>query len=500
MLIGERCKSHLVKLRARCRACTCRVLMGVCRSLHFSFSLTSSYRMNYTSDEGSEAEVIDEIDDETQCTSQPQSETEFWSDARFPAQTVARDTQGFMTQTAFDAYFLNASKPSRTSSNVFSDLVAPLSVEEFAEVIKRVSTEVKESGKVLWQDETTRKTYFSQYFTELQEGFNLLFYGYGSKRDVLNSFAKTISARKGHVVVVNGFHPDFAFKDLLNAIEQIPAFQDILNTGASSVEAQTQRIYDFFLPPSDESHPTRDLYLVVHNIEGPAFRKGKAKSCLSLLALNPRIHIIASVDHINAHLRWTFGEVFARKTALSNSSKGLGGTKVPRKGFAWLWHDLTTLAPYDFELAYADPTSIAGASAIRGGRARADAIGAQGMSGGFVNETAARHILASVTQKARKLFILLGTKQLEIMADEANANASAAAPPESAYDYNRLFNAARDNFIATNDTALRSLLSEFKDHALVVSTSSGTATETLWIAMRKDALAKIIAEVRQQES
>lgn len=466
--------------------------------------------MDYRSDHTSEAEDIEEeYDDETQYTSRATSEAEFWSDARFPEQTVVRESQGFMTQTAFDAYFLNASKTSKTSSNVFSDLVLPLAVEEFAETIKRVSAEVRQSGKVLWQDEHTRKAYFAQYFTELQEGFNLLFYGYGSKRDVLNAFAKDISTRKGHVVVVNGFNPEFTFKDLLNAIEQIPLLQSASNMGSSSIEAQTQRIYDFFSSLSYDKSQTRtrrDLYLVIHNIEGSALRRAKAKSCLSLLAMNPHIHIIASVDHVNAHLRWTFSEVFARKSTpgLSPASSSSARTDIPRRGFAWLWHDLTTLAPYDFELAYADPTSISGASAMRGGRARMDAIGA-GQGSGLVTETAARHILASVTQKARKLFILLGTKQLEIMADENNANANAnlnaagGAPPESAFDYNRLFNAARDNFIATNDTALRSLLSEFKDHALVVSTSSGTATETLWIAMRRDALTKIIQELKQQE-
>ncbi|OJT04904.1 hypothetical protein TRAPUB_4331 [Trametes pubescens] len=36
-----------------------------------------------------------------------------------------------------------------------------------------------------------------------------------------------------------------------------------------------------------------------------------------------------------------------------------------------LWHNLTTLAPYDFEFAYADPTVLTGASALRGVRAPA---------------------------------------------------------------------------------------------------------------------------------
>ena len=34
-------------------------------------------------------------------------------------------------------------------------------------------------------------------------------------------------------------------------------------------------------------------------------------------------------------------------------------------------------------------------------------------------KTAAQHVLASMTQKAKKLFVLLGTQQLEVM-DELN--------------------------------------------------------------------------------
>ena len=34
---------------------------------------------------------------------------------------------------------------------------------------------------------------------------------------------------------------------------------------------------------------------------------------------------------------------------------------VPSRGFSWLWHGLTTLVAYDFELAFADRSSLSGA-------------------------------------------------------------------------------------------------------------------------------------------
>jgi len=109
-----------------------------------------------------------------------------------------------------------------------------------------------------------------------------------------------------------------------------------------------------------------------------------------------------------------------------------------------------------------------------------------------MSETAAQHILASVTQKAKRLFGLLGTRQIESM-DEASEVAGDNAQ-QYALGYDMLFSAARDNFIATNDTAMRSLLGEFRDHGLVLSSAQGASGggEVLWIPLRKERLTKIL--------
>lgn len=45
------------------------------------------------------------------------------------------------------------------------------------------------------------------------------------------------------------------------------------------------------------------LYLIIHNIDGIMLRSNKAQNILAHLATIPNIHILASVDHINAPLR-----------------------------------------------------------------------------------------------------------------------------------------------------------------------------------------------------
>ncbi|KAI0355054.1 origin recognition complex subunit 2, partial [Trametes cingulata] len=484
-------------------------------------------------------------------------------------------TQGFATHTAFDAYFQLASKPARTSANVFSALVPPLTPSAAAAALAShrarslpshlPSQPHLQPHKQLWTDARLRTATYRRFRTELAEGFSLLLYGCGSKRAWLNGFAAWLAEEaRAHVVVANGFQPGFALRDLVGAVERVPGVLGGegeassgagAGAGAGGLDAQVQRIHAFFSRPSPspsssspsstpaasssraDPNPHQDLdadadepphlYIIIHNIESAAFRAPKARAALALLALAPRIHLCASFDHVvGAPLRWSTSELFARKpppasgaaASASDSRDGwrAGAYAPPKRGFAWLWHDVTTLAPYDAELAYADPTSVTGASALRGARASASATlaaggagtGAGGGGGGVVTETAARHVLASVTQKAKKLFVLLGTKQLEVM--DAPAGASAAegqdkggegeggeGAGEGAYDYDRLFAAARDNFVAQNDTALRALLREFRDHGLVVTTATpgGGGGEALWIPMRREALLKVVADL-----
>ena len=138
-----------------------------------------------------------------------------------------------------------------------------------------------------------------------------------------------------------------------------------------------------------------------------------------------------------------------------------------------------------------------------GGGGLAESTGMGGGGGGvkMMTETAARHVLAAVTQRARTLFILMGRRQLDALADNAGGGGVGIVEPttpaeavEVAVPYDTLFNLARDNFVATNDTALRALLGEFRDHGLVVTVGTGVmgSGEMLWIPLRKERLTKLL--------
>lgn len=51
------------------------------------------------------------------------------------------------------------------------------------------------------------------------------------------------------------------------------------------------------------NNPNDRLYLLIHNIDGIMLRSNKAQNALASLAAVSNIHVIASVDHINAPLR-----------------------------------------------------------------------------------------------------------------------------------------------------------------------------------------------------
>ena len=383
--------------------------------------------------------------------------------------------------TSFDQYFALNHKPTRTSSNVFFNVMTPLTAQEYTSAIGRTAR--KELLALPWH-RGSRDLLFSRFLVQLGEGFNLLLYGAGSKREILNDLARRINRGRNDVIVVNAFNPNFSIKDLLVSIESIPMLQEFSAQIGSGTEAQTRRIHKFYSAAEQDA----ELYLIVHNLDAHTLRKPQAQSCLAILASNPHIHIIASVDHIAFPQLWSFTDNFSRKT-----STNVGST-APSKGHAWLFHDVTTLAPYDFELAHADRSSLSGASQSKSSRAHKDAPGTTAT--GLLTEVAARHILVSVTQKAKKLFVLLGMKQLERVEGD---DGGTYEPQKAAFDYSMLFNMARDNFVATNDTALRALMTEFKDHGLMVSITQGTGAEAVWIPLRKDALIKIVHDLKQEQ-
>jgi origin recognition complex subunit 2 len=277
--------------------------------------------------------------------------------------------------------------------------------------------------------------------------------------------------------------PHVGIKEIIASIEQIPGLTDTpLPASSTGLDSQTRRIYDFFLPPvvrPQHSNSEHRLFLIIHNIDSRALRATKAKGALSLLALNPRVHVVASVDHVHAQMVWSTAEAGARKH--THGEGNVNTDMPPTRGFAWAWHDMTTMQPYDAELAHVDLNR-------NGKKSRGGTVGERG-----ITETAARHILASVNAKAKKLFVLLAKKQLRSLEDSGTESKNKELKHHAVL-YDALFNAARTDFIATNDTSFTALLAEFRDHKLIILNAGGGG-EGLWIPLKPEELRRVIASL-----
>ena len=159
----------------------------------------------------------------------------------------------------------------------------------------------------------------------------------------------------------------------------------------------------------------RRLYLFVHNIDGAALRSPATQFALSVLASAPRVHVIASIDHVNAPLMW--GQ------ALSDS-------------FSWTWHNLATFDVYVQETTTAHITL--------------------GLHDNGNSTGATTHILRSLTPNHIRVLRILAENQLNVVAGTLGG-----------LTFHDLYARCREEMLVNSDFTLRSLLTEFQDHELV---------------------------------
>ncbi|KAF8598462.1 origin recognition complex subunit 2 [Ceratobasidium sp. AG-I] len=386
---------------------------------------------------------------------------------------------------AFDLFFHHHSRSTRSSDTLFSQSYAPLprsTLDSLLSNTPSLQKHAKERARLA--DEA--RSLFEHWLNELFEGFNLLFYGYGSKRELVNEFASRTCAPHGHVVIVNGYLPSVGPADILSSIEQIEGILDESLIG-SGADARAERIRKFFSSPGCPA----PLFLVLHNIDAQQLRTNRAQRVLCSLSSANDIHIVATVDHINAPLLFPRDAALARKPHLG----ALSGLPTVTS-WAWLWHDLTTFQPYTAELAHRDLTLPPSASTSSAATTANPALTAT--AGGELTESAAHHVLASVPTKAQKLFSLLLARQLASLDNEGVVRTPTAGMDKYGVRFETLLAAARDEFVAANEAALRGLLGEFRDHGMVVGREAeGEGGELLWVPAGQEVLVAISGELNK---
>ena len=372
---------------------------------------------------------------------------------------------------------------------------------------------------------------YPRWWQLLQSEFSLLFYGFGSKKALMEDFARKMLT-DGGVIIVNGFFPNLTPKQILaNAAAALTArdatdnLQSLSNENllhrialatsalprqqqqqqqsqqqqqqhqgrgstrlASKAQQQQQQqgVNGQLLqlpapggegvgggvggtgnvvtagggagytmgkqsgsaarpPPAASTNNAtntnaRRLYIVLHNIDGQQLRSSEAQALLGELAAMPRVHLIASVDHVNAPLLWSKREA-AR--------------------FNWVWQEATTFAPYVIETAHL-PQLLASKGEERHIRGAAN-------------------VLRTLTPNARHIFRLLAEHQL-------------SCPDEPGMSFHAFYTQCREQFLATSEMTLRSHLTEFVDHELTRTRRGSDGEDLVVIPFAADVLAQLLKE------
>eukprot|EP00041_Stephanoeca_diplocostata_P010188 m.162124 g.162124 ORF g.162124 m.162124 type:complete len:883 (-) comp18064_c0_seq16:2233-4881(-) len=240
----------------------------------------------------------------------------------------------------------------------------------------------------------------------LASGFNILCYGFGSKKSVLMDFAFS-HLKRDNIIVVNGYFPSLNIKQILKTI-----VEESLGFDGSFRSALEQM---HFIRDKFEEGGQRQHYILVHNIDGPMIRNDTSQTILSMLAATRNISIVASIDHINAPLMWDHAKLAK---------------------FNWIWQDCTTFAPYVVETSYETALNT-----------RASTLSVRG----------ALAVMQSLTKNGRKVFWILLTYQMEHVSDADYPG----------LNFSKYLYLCQKQFAAHDDARLRSYMTEFIDHKLL---------------------------------
>uniref|UniRef100_A0A182QE57 Origin recognition complex subunit 2 n=1 Tax=Anopheles farauti TaxID=69004 RepID=A0A182QE57_9DIPT len=276
----------------------------------------------------------------------------------------------------------------------------------------------------------------------LDQGFNVLLYGLGSKRSLLQTFHRTLLAERP-VVVVNGFFPALTVKDVLDAVANELLELRLQSGNHHEAIDEIERELSF--------QPNLHVFLLVHNLDGVAMRNERMQATLCRLASIPNVHLLATIDHINAPLLWD-----ASKLSLYN----------------FCWWDTTTMLPYSVETAFENSLLVqnAGAPAL----------------------SSMKSVFASLTSNARGIFMSIVKHQLK--------NGGHANPHYTGMLLKDLYWACREAFLVSSDIALRAQLTEFTDHKLLRIKRTADGAENLLIPIEHGLLQRFFDETGQDAS
>lgn len=377
-------------------------------------------------------------------------------------------------------FFQNRPGNTKTSNSTLSSL-SLLTHEQYHD---QISAYVDPHESSIAHLHSLHSRSFPQWRFELSQSFNICLYGYGSKRQLITSFASYLHeigpSSPPQIIIVNGYTPTLTLRQILTTLATL-VFSCTPNTLPSHLGTQPQSIISAVLAQLRSSPATPPIHLFINSLDSPLLRRAPNPALLAQLAASPHIHLVATCDTPSFPLLW-------------DSSL--------REQYKWLFHDTTTFksyAPVEIGNVVDDVNELLG----RSGRS---VKGKEGV--GFV--------LRSLPENARNLYRLLIAELLAIMDSDANGvgvgdyleedapdgpNEPSGRPlrkgraADASVEYTVLRQKVEEEFICSSEMAFRQLLKEFYDHQMVVSRRDGAGTEMLGVPFRREEMEAILEEL-----
>ena len=191
-------------------------------------------------------------------------------------------------------------------------------VLEWDDSIDETAVNYLESESAASDIRTRNRQSFPEWFLLLHEKFNVILYGFGSKRNLLNNFSSTF-LKDEHYLMINGYFPALTAKDVAHNLKEA------LEAESSDTDAILQAV--------DELDDT--FYLVIHSIDVLfSTNSSKIKTLILDVVIRSQgsIRLIATADHVNCGL-------------LFNSAE--------KAKMDLIWIHIPTFNPYTIERGYA---------------------------------------------------------------------------------------------------------------------------------------------------
>ncbi|KAK6736058.1 hypothetical protein RB195_018999 [Necator americanus] len=269
----------------------------------------------------------------------------------------------------------------------------------------------------------------------LAAGFNVLVYGIGSKRALMSAFRNEELSRF-RTLSIDGFREDVTTRSILANIVQYMQLKNCEQKRRSLVEWSKHIA-------STIEQKKQQLIILLDNIDSASLRDPYDQAVLAALAENPAVLMLATVDHINATLIWN---------------------SILLESFNWAYCRADTFTFPADEI-------LAGQSSLLGLNPKTS-HSAHSMSSLDV-------LWQSLASNSRSIFRLFYGMLFSFN------------KPVAFWD---LFNAAKDEFLVSSDTALRQQLVEFNDHRILRWKRGDDGNEQLIGSLERSLVEKFLNE------